>query len=126
MKDLDLVHRSLELRTSYSPQEALGQAKEAIERVGRVSLARAHVVGESEEELLVEIRPTSPVGILADNTTFVVGVRSDGEGTTVVSAEAAKYSVYQEKLFFFIPFGPKNIPGAKVFAKCLEEIEGSL
>lgn len=126
MGDLDLISRNVELRTSYSPQDALHRAKEAIERVGRVNLARAHIAEESDDAILVEIRPTSPVGALNEDTTFVVEVQSDGEGATAVRAAAADYSAYQQKLFFFIPFGPKSVPGAKVFSKCLEEIERSL
>lgn len=122
MGDLDKVNRTLELRTSHAPEGALASARAAVEGVGRVELARPHVVSEAGDGFRVEIKPTSPVGILLDNTTFVVEARRDGE-STLVTVGADDFSVYQQKALFFIPVGPKSVPGVKVYVRCLEAIE---
>lgn len=125
MSDLEKIGKRLSAATARSADEALQLARAAIEGVGRVNLARAEVVAENGESLLVEIKPTSPVGFLADNTTFTVTARPDGTGT-IVLVEVEDYSVYQEKLFFFIPFGPKQVPGSKVYGRCLDAIQAAI
>lgn len=124
MGDVDIVERKLEVRSELPPQEALSRSRRAVESVGRVNLAKPHIVGDSNNGFVVEIKPTSPVGALLDNTSFAVEVTEEA-GSSVIRVETTSYSTYQEKVLFF-RVGPKSVPGSKVYLRALEAIEKAL
>ncbi len=125
MNDIERVSRVGTYSTNKTVPESIAAIQQAIESVGRVNLAKARISEITDSTIDVEIRPTSPVGIAADNTWFSVTCRDD-EDQTEVKVEVTDYTPYQQKMFGFIPVGPKMVAGWKVYERCLDAIDAAL
>lgn len=125
MGDLEKINRSLELATRLSAQDAVAKARDVVTGMSAYRLTRAHIVSEWNDGFTVEIRPTTPIGWLTKDTSFIVAAERTVDGADL-TVQAESYATYQEKMLWFIPFGPKVVPGAAMYIKVLDAIETAL
>lgn len=119
----DKIEESLEVETSMGAPEALQAARRVIEDIGSVRTWRLRIVSESDDAFEVAIKPTV-VGALGDPTHFVVSATGE-DGNATLDVRVSRYSVYQEKLLWLIPVGPKSVPGMAAYKKCIEALRGA-
>lgn len=118
------VSERFEATTDLSPGDALARARRVIEDLGSVRTWRLGIESEDSQGFSVVIKPTI-LGALNERTTFTVTTRAAPDGRSIVNAEIGRFAVYQEKFLWFIPAGPKSVPGIAAYLRSLDELRAA-